>query len=78
MNDFASEAQKDISWKQYLGGEQRQEAIEAHNKEITSLCETILTPLKPDDPLWETAVREATQARILLDRKRSGLLKARR
>ena len=74
---FASEAQKDISWKQYLGGEKRQEAIEAHNKEITSLCETILTPLKPDDPLWETAVKEATQSRILLDRKRSGLLKAR-
>ena len=74
---FASDAQKDISWKQSLGSKIGKEAITAHDKEINSLCETILTPLKPGDPLYETAVKEATQSRMLLDRKRSGLLKAR-
>ena len=74
---FASDAQKDISWKQSIGSDMRKEAIAAHDKEINSLCETILTPLKPGDPLYETAVKEATQSRMLLDRKRSGLLKAR-
>ena len=46
---LAVQAQKDMNWKKVLNSPQRELALEALHKEITSLCSTILTEITPDD-----------------------------
>ena len=75
--NLAVEAQKDMSWKAVLRGPDKDKASEALDKELTSLQNTILTEILQGDPQWETAVKNATQGRILLDIKRNGTYKAR-
>ena len=76
-NTMASNAQKDMSWKKVLASEDREQAIEALNKELSSLQKTILQEILPTDPEYASAVKTATPGRILLDIKRSGMFKAR-
>ena len=47
------------------------------SKEMTSLKKKILTEMKPSDPDWEKALREAMPGRMILTLKRSGEWKAR-
>ena len=63
---FAAQAQHDISWKKALAGPDRDLAIAAYNKEMTSLQENILEEVTRDDEDWETALREATTGRMIL------------
>ena len=70
-------AQKDMSWKRALSGPDRKSAIEALEKELASLENTILTRLQPGTAEYENAKKEATSGRFLLDIKRSGKMKAR-
>ena len=70
-------AQKDMSWKEVLNSKDRDLALAALDKELSSLEKTILTRIKPDDPEYATAIAKATSGRLLLDVKRSGLYKCR-
>ena len=74
---LAVEAQKDISWQEALDGDLREDAIKALDKEFTSLQKTILTQVTAECPDWEICTKTACMGRTLLDRKRSGVLKAR-
>ena len=74
---MALTAQKDMSWKRTLAGPQRNSAIEAFDKELSSLEGTILTRLEPGTEEYEKARKESTSGRFLLDVKRSGKMKAR-
>ena len=74
---MALHAQKDMSWKKASSSEHRDKAIEALNKEITSLENSILTLIPADHVDYDTAVDQDTPGRILLDIKRNGTYKAR-
>jgi hypothetical protein len=75
--EFAAHAQKDMNWKKALESDQKQDALAALDKELTSLQKTILTAITPEDKDWEIAVKTATPGRLLLDIKRSGKHKCR-
>ena len=74
---MADHAQKDMNWKKALDSEHRNPALEALDKELSSLQKTILTEILPSDPNYEMAVLNATPGRLLLDIKRSGKYKVR-
>ena len=74
---IALNAQKDMSWKDVLNSKDRDLALAALDKELSSLEKTILTRIKPDDPEYATAIAKATSGRLLLDVKRSGVYKCR-
>lgn len=78
---WALHSQKDQPWPKT--GPERLRAEEALNKEIKSLTtrnrrnpEPVLIPVLPDDPDYETAVKEAVSGRALLDVRRDGTSKA--
>lgn len=68
---------KDVAWVEVLKGENADRAIAALNTEKVSLYSNILRRLTPGDAEYEQAVQQAITARVLLDRKRSGIWKAR-
>ena len=74
---LALHATKDMGWEQTLQSGDAEKAIEALELEMASLMSTILTPVDPNDPDYERALKEATPGRILLDIKRAGVFKAR-
>jgi len=74
---LALHAQKDMSWNVALNGPRAKESIDALDKEWKSLTSTILEEVNPGDPDYETAVKEATPGRFLLDEKRSSDMKVR-
>ena len=69
--------QKKICLGSALAGPHRNSAIEAFDKELSSLEGTILTRLEPGCAEYEKARKESTSGRFLLDIKRSGQMKAR-
>ena len=74
---MADHAQKDMNWKKALDSDHRKPALEALDKELSSLQKTILKEILPTDPKYEVAVLNATPGRLLLDIKRSGKYKVR-
>ena len=75
---LAVQGQHDISWKQALAGPNREKAIEAYNKEMASLCDTILERVRPGDEDYQKAMEESVTGRIILDvKRRLGAYKAR-
>ena len=76
--NLAQHAQKDMNWANALKHPtHREPAIQALNKELTSLQQTILTEILESNPEYEMAVANATPGRLLLDIKRSGMYKVR-
>jgi hypothetical protein len=75
--NIAVQAQKDMSWQKALASDDRIIVTEAFNKEKASLIKCILQEMSPTDKDWETAIREATPGRWLLDIKRAGHYKCR-
>ena len=74
------EQQRNLSWKQFLASPQRQEAIAAFEKEITSIVSMgVMTELQPGTAQYARALKSpaTTMCSVLLDRKRTGELKAR-
>ena len=74
---LACVAQKDMNWAKALASPDRAKAVAARDKEINALEDTILERIDPSHPEYATAVREAINARLLLDIKRDGTWKAR-
>ena len=74
---LACVAQKDMNWAKALASPDRAKAVAARDKEINALEDTILERIDPSHPEYATAVREAINARLLLDVKRDGTWKAR-
>jgi hypothetical protein len=75
-------AQKNLSWKRFLEptSEHRLDAVNAYNKELQSIISMgVMTELQPGTARYaEALTSEATTlCRVLLDRKRDGVLKAR-
>ena len=70
-------AQKDMDWKKALAGPDKDAVLKSYEKEIASLKSTVLKELKEGDSDWCRALREATNSRVLLDFKRSGVYKSR-
>ena len=70
-------SQTDMSWKKELAGPDRQLVIEAYTKEYESLTSTVLRRVLEGDPVFDKAKELATSGRFLLDKKRSGVFKAR-
>ena len=73
---------KGLKWKEFLSGSDRDETLAAYNKEMHNLTRDggALQELFPDGPTAEEyrkAKAKATHCILLLERKRSGLLKAR-
>ena len=74
---MALHATKDMSWKKVLASKDRDKAIAALEKELSSLEGTILTRVKEGHPDYAKAKLEAITGRILLDIKRNQTYKAR-
>ena len=75
--ELALNAMKDLPWKEVLKGPDAEKAIAALNAEKESMYSNVLQRLNPGDPEYDTAVKQAITARVLLDVKRSGIWKAR-
>ena len=75
----AAKAQNDMDWKKVIMGDKTflKQAVIARDKEITSLCENILTPLSEQSGDWSIAIKTATNCRLLLSVKRDGTVKCR-
>ena len=73
----ALHATKDMSWKKVLASKDRDKAIAALEKELSSLEGTILKRITEDHPDHAKAKLEAITGRILLDMKRNQAFKAR-
>ena len=75
---FAVQGQHDIGWARALAGPDRQKVIDAYEKEMASLCDTILQRVLEGDEDYRTAIQEAVTGRLILDVKRKlGTYKAR-
>ena len=70
-------AMTDMSWVNALKSDDRQLVIDAYNKEMSSLLDTILIAIPEGHPERAAAEKLATPGRALLDFKRSGVYKAR-
>ena len=74
---IAVQAQKDMDWKKALASEYKLLVTEAFTKEKASPINCILQEMPPTDKGWETATREPTSDRYLLDIKRAEQYKCR-
>ena len=70
---------KDGDWPKILASEDREEALNALDKEIHSLIHTfdVLEPILEGDPDYEEAQQLACSGRYIIARRRDGKLKAR-
>jgi hypothetical protein len=67
----------DIPWKRALASPDRDAAIAALDKELSSLERRSLTPIPPDHPERLAAEQRATPGRVVLAQKRDGRYKGR-
>ena len=74
---MAAISMKDMSWKRALKGADAALAIQAFQAEYDALAKRILTRLTPGSDKYKQALLEAVLGRVLLDRKRNGVYKAR-
>ena len=75
---LAVQGQHDVGWAKALSGPDRKKVIEAYEKEMASLCDTILERVLEGDDDYKTALKEAVSGRLILDVKRKlGTYKAR-
>ena len=74
---MAAISMKDMSWKRALKGADAALAIQAFQAEYDALAKRILTRLTPGSDKYKQALLEAVPGRVLLDRKRNGVYKAR-
>ena len=75
---LAVQGQHDVGWARALSGPDRKKVIEAYEKEMTSLCDTILERVLEGDDDYKSALKEAVSGRLILDIKRKlGTYKAR-
>ena len=70
-------AQKDMSWKKALAGEDSAKVIESFHAERDSLLNTVLIKIEKDDPRYQEYHDLAVTGRYLLDVKRTGKYKTR-
>ena len=70
-------AVKDMAWDKALSGPDRPKIEEAYRKEFDALLNTVMKELDEKHPERKAAERYATNCRVLLDIKRSGIYKVR-
>ena len=75
--EASSIALRDLKWGEWLHGQHHDAIVASYHKEFNGLTSTVLEELAPDHADYATAVRRATNCRVILEYKRSGVFKTR-